>query len=216
MNAMNKFFVAVIVLLFGGKTYAQQAYQAPEYKKMPIQLAVISDLDVGNPIRYSPGMMLDVGIRLAHGSKAKGSSATRTKDRDFYLKPFLGFYKREDYHTALMIGTDFTYRATYPSAIFWDANIGAGYMHLFYNDPTFVYDPNTNTFEEKKLQGYSNVVLKGAINFGVDFSKKASALPLGVYAGAGMLFRYPNNTNWVRHPYVQLGLMYTLKMKKKS
>lgn len=211
---------SIIILLFLGISISQQAvaqeYQAPKYKKMPIQLGIISDLDVGTPIRYSPGMMLEYGVQLAHSEKVKGGSySKKVKDRDFYLKPYVGFYKREDYHTALMLGTEFTYRVTYPAALFWDANIGAAYMHLFYNDPVYVYDPGTQTFEEKKFQGYSNVMIKGSFNIGVDFSKKESGFPLGVYTGAGILFRYPNNTNWVRHPYLQLGLMYTIKKVKK-
>lgn len=190
-------------------------------KKMPLQVAVISDLDVGNPIRYSPGMMVDYGIRLFNKPKDKaragsvGNYGILTKDRELYLKPFAGFYKREDYHTALMIGTELTYRATSPSTFFWDVNAGAGYMHLFYNAPVYVYDPKSNSFSEKKFQGYSNVVAKGSINFGLDFSKKEGAIPIGFYLGAGMLFRYPNNTEWVRHPYLQLGSMFTIKKMKK-
>lgn len=192
-----------------------------DYRKIPIQVAVISDLDVGNPIRYSPGMMVDYGIRLVNKPKEKSRSGSVgkygviTKDRELYLKPFAGFYKREDYHTALMLGTELTYRATSPSSFFWDVNAGAGYMHLFYNAPVFVYDPKNQTFDEKKFQGYSNIVAKGSINFGFDFSKKEGAIPLGFYLGAGMFFRYPNNTEWVRHPYLQLGTMFTFKKDRK-
>ena len=191
-----------------------------EEKKIPIQLSVISDLDVGNPITYAPGMMIDYGIRLMNKPKVKsragsvGNYGALSKDRELYLKPFAGFYKREDYHTAVMLGTDLTFRVTTPSAFFWDVNVGAGYMHLFYNAPTYVYDPKNNSFKEKKFQGYSNIVAKGAINFGMDFSKKPNGIPLGFYLGAGMFFRYPNNTAWVRHPYLQLGTIVTIKKMK--
>jgi hypothetical protein len=179
-------------------------------KKIPIQLAAISDLDIGDPISFSPGMMLDVGLRIMNKPKINGS---RIREREFYLKPFLGFYKREDYHTAVMLGTDLTYRATYPSGIFWDANVGAGYMQLFYNTPVYVYE--NGTFTKKKFQGYANVVIKGAINLGYDLSKSNEKIPLGIYVGGGMFFRYPNNHSFVKHPYLQLGVMYTIRKDKK-
>lgn len=178
-------------------------------KKLPIQVAAITDLDLGDPISYSPGMMVDVGLRLLNKPKIKGD---RVRDRELYLKPFLGFYKREDYHTAVMLGTEITYRATYPSGIFWDANIGGGYMHLFYNTP--VYEYQNGSFKEKKLQGYANVVMKGSLNIGVDLSKKNDRIPLGMYIGGGLFYRYPNNDYWVKHPYFQLGVMYTFKKAK--
>lgn len=183
-------------------------------RKIPFQLSVISDIDIdmkqGNPISFSPGLMFDVGLRVMNKEKDK---ARGTLTREFYVKPFLGFYKRADYHTALMIGTDLTYRATRPTGIFWDFNIGTGYMHLFYNTP--VYEYVDGGFERKRFQGYSNVVVKGAVNVGYDFGHNNSALPLGVFVGGGMFFRYPNNASWPFHPYVQLGLMYTLKKDKK-
>lgn len=179
-------------------------------KKLPIQLAAITDMDLGDPISFSPGMMLDVGLRIMNKPKVKNQ---RIREREFYVKPFLGFYKREDYHTAVMLGTDLTYRATYPSGIFWDANIGAGYMHLFYNTPVYVYD--NGSFTRKRFQGYANVVIKGSINLGIDLSKNNENLPLGVYVGGGMFYRYPNNDYWVKHPYLQLGLMYTIRKDKK-
>lgn len=178
--------------------------------KIPIQVSAISDLDLGDPISFSPGMMLDVGLRIMNKPKINGS---RIREREFYVKPFLGFYKREDYHTALMLGTDLTYRATYPSGIFWDMNVGAGYMHLFYNTPVYKYD--NGTFTQKKLQGYSNVVIKGAVNIGFDVSKNNERIPLGIYVGGGMFSRYPNNHSFVYHPYVQLGVMYTIRKDKK-
>lgn len=178
--------------------------------KIPIQVSAITDMDIGDPISFSPGMMIDVGLRIMDKPKVNGS---RVRDREFYVKPFFGFYKREDYHTAVMLGTDITYRATYPSGIFWDASAGAGYMQLFYNTPVYVYE--NGTFTEKKLQGYANVVIKGMINLGVDFSKNNDKLPLGVYVGGGMFFRYPNNHSFVKHPYLQLGVMYTLRKDKK-
>lgn len=199
--------VALIVfVLYGSNLYAQESQ-----KKMPIQVAAISDLDLGDPISYSPGMMLDVGIRILNKPKIKGA---RIREREFYLKPFLGFYKREDYHTAVMLGSDLTYRATYPSGIFWDANFGAGYMHLFYNTP--VYEYKNGSFKEKKLVGYANVVVKGAINIGFDLSKNNEKVPLGFYAGAGFFFRYPNNDYWVKHPYLQFGAMYTIRKTKSA
>lgn len=188
----------------------QESYAQDNQKKLPIQLAAITDMDLGDPISFSPGMMLDVGIRLMNKPKIKGD---RIRDREFYLKPFLGFYKREDYHTAVMLGTDITYRATYPSGIFWDANIGAGYMHLFYNTPVYVYE--NGSFEQKKFQGYANVVAKGSLNIGIDLSKNNERVPLGIYVGGGMFFRYPNNDSWVKHPYLQLGVIYTLKNKSR-
>ncbi|MCO5248380.1 MAG: hypothetical protein M9887_05470 [Chitinophagales bacterium] len=177
-------------------------------KKLPIQLAAISDMDIGNPIAFSPGLMFDIGFRLMNKPKINTKGI---REREFYIKPFAGFYKREDYHTAVMIGTDLTYRATYPAGVFWDFNVGTGYMHLFYNTPVYEYNASNNSFKEKKLQGYSNVVVKGAIDFGYDFSKNNARVPLGVYAGMGLFFRYPNNDNWVRHPYGQLGLIYTIR-----
>lgn len=186
-----------------------------EQSKLPIQVSAITDLDLGDPISFSPGMMVDVGIRLMNKPKIKNkiNSVQSVRDREIYLKPFVGFYKREDYHTALMLGSDITYRATYPSGIFWDMNVGAGYMHLFYNAPVYVYD--NGSFTQKKFQGYANVVVKGAINLGVDLSKKNENIPLGFYVGGGMFFRYPNNDYWVKHPYLQLGLMYVIKKDKK-
>lgn len=204
------------VLAFLLVAVAIQMQAQEKVKKAPIQLSAISVLDVGDPIRYAPGMFVDYGIRLTGSSKertrynARGLSS-QTKDRDLYLKPFLGFYKREDYHTALMLGTEFTFRATSPGGFFWDANVGAGYMHLFFNAPVYVYE--NGSFEEKKLQGYANVIAKGSVNFGYDLSKSGK-LPLGIYTGLGFMFRYPNNSIWVRSPYFQLGAMYTLKKTK--
>lgn len=189
----------------------QGALSAQEnQKKLPIQVAAITDMDLGDPISFSPGMMLDIGLRIMNKPKVKNQ---KIREREFYVKPFLGFYKREDYHTAVMLGTDLTYRATYPSGIFWDANIGAGYMHLFYNTPVYVYE--NGNFTQKKFQGYANVVIKGAINLGIDLSKNNEKLPLGIYVGGGMFYRFPNNDHWVKHPYLQLGLMYTIRKDKK-
>jgi hypothetical protein len=207
-----------MLLLLPTLLISQLLLAQKDIKKMPIQLAAITNMDVGDPISYSPGMFLDVGIRLAGSSREKSKfgatqSVARTKDRDFYLKPFLGFYKREDYHTAVMVGTDLTFRSTGAGGFFWDANIGAGYMHLFFNAPVYVFE--NGTFEEKKFQGYANVIAKGSVNFGWDFGKANDGLPIGVYTGAGFFFRYPNNSNWVRSPYLQLGIMYTLKKDKK-
>lgn len=207
-----------VLLLLTSFFCSQSLMAQKDIKKMPIQLAAITNMDVGDPISYSPGMFLDIGIRIAGSSTEKnkfGSAqgVVRTKDRDFYLKPFLGFYKREDYHTAVMVGTDLTFRSTGAGGFFWDANIGAGYMHLFFNAPVYVFE--NGTFEEKKFQGYANVIAKGSVNFGWDFGKANGGLPIGVYTGAGFFFRYPNNSNWVRSPYLQLGIMYTLKKDKK-
>lgn len=207
MKSQRLFAVFLFFILFG---FSEHISAQDNQKKLPIQVAAITDMDLGDPISFSPGMMLDVGIRLMNKPKIKG---TRVREREFYLKPFLGFYKREDYHTAVMLGTDITYRATYPSGIFWDANIGAGYMHLFYNTPVYVYE--NGSFTEKKFQGYANVVIKGAVNLGYDFSKNNEKLPLGIYVGGGMFFRYPNNDHWVKHPYMQLGVMYTIRKDKK-
>ncbi len=190
--------------------FSKQLSAQDDQKKLPIQVAAITDMDLGDPISFSPGMMLDIGFRIMNKPKVKNQ---RVREREFYVKPFLGFYKREDYHTAVMLGSDITYRGTYPSGIFWDANIGAGYMHLFYNTPVYVYE--NGVFTEKKFQGYANVVVKGAINLGYDFSKNNEKLPLGMYVGGGMFFRYPNNDHWVKHPYMQLGLMYTIRKDKK-
>lgn len=200
---------AVLFSAFFGLVQGQLSAQENQ-KKLPIQVAAITDMDLGDPISFSPGMMLDVGLRIMNKPKVKNQ---RIREREFYVKPFLGFYKREDYHTAVMLGTDLTYRATYPSGIFWDVNIGAGYMHLFYNTPVYVYE--NGSFTQKKLQGYANVVIKGAINLGIDLSKNNEKLPLGVYVGGGMFYRYPNNDHWVKHPYLQLGLMYTIRKDKK-
>lgn len=203
---MKLLYIPTIILTLVVLQLHQEVAAQDGDKKWPIQVAAISDMDLGDPISFSPGMMVDFGIRLMNKPKIKGS---RVRDREFYLKPFLGFYKRQDYHTATMIGTDITYRATYPSGVFWDFNAGAGYMHLFYNTPVYEYD--NGSFTKKKFQGYANVVVKGAINFGMDFSKNNDRLPLGVYAGAGLFFRYPNNSYWVKHPYVQLGVIYTIR-----
>lgn len=196
---------ALMIVSFSFLTLFAQEDQ----KKLPIQVAAISDLDLGDPISYSPGMFVDVGLRIMNKPKVNGS---RIREREFYVQPFVGFYKREDYHTALMLGTDLTYRATYPSGIFWDANIGTGYMHLFYNTPVYVYE--NGSFTQKKFQGYPNVVIKGALNLGVDLSKNHEKVPLGIYVGGGMFFRYPNNHSWVKHPYLQLGVMYTIRKNK--
>ncbi len=211
----KKYYLAVL-LLSVLLTFPNDQLMAQDdgQRKIPIQLAAISDMDVslnpGSPISFSPGLMLDVGLRLMNKEKLK---ANGNKSREIYLKPFLGFYKRADYHTALMIGSDITYRATSPSGFFWDLNAGTGYMRLFYNTP--VYEYIDGSFEKKRMVGYSNVVIKGNINFGFDFSQSGSGLPFGIYAGGGMFFRYPNNHSWAYHPYVQLGVMYTLKKNKK-
>lgn len=206
---MNKYISQtwVIALVLIGCT--SSVFAQSDIKKMPIQVAALSILDLGDPISYSPGMTLDFGIRIAGSSKEKKSGLT--KDRDFYLKPFIGFYKRENYHTGAMLGTDLTFRATTPSGIFWDANIGLGYLHLFYNAPTYVYE--NGSFVKKKMQGYANMVAKGAVNIGYDFSKSGK-LPLGIYAGMGLQYRYPNNGSSVRAPFFQLGAMYTIKKSK--
>lgn len=201
--------LSAVLLSTGIFLNTENIHAQEEQKKLPIQVAAITDMDLGDPISFSPGMMLDVGIRLTNKPKIKGE---RVRDREFYLKPFLGFYKREDYHTAVMLGTELTYRATYPAGLFWDANIGGGYMHLFYNTPVYVYD--NGSFKQKKFQGYANVVLKGSINVGVDLSKNNDRIPLGIYVGGGMFFRYPNNDSWVKHPYLQLGAIYTIKKSK--
>ncbi|HUH74017.1 MAG TPA: hypothetical protein VLZ75_06370 [Chitinophagales bacterium] len=206
-----KFQLILAVLLISFLRISTTEVSAQDnQRKIPIQVSAISDLDLGDPISFSPGMMLDVGLRIMNKPKINGS---RIREREFYVKPFLGFYKREDYHTALMLGTDLTYRATYPSGIFWDANAGAGYMHLFYNTPVYKYE--NGTFTQKKFQGYANVVIKGAINLGFDLSKNNEKLPLGFFVGGGMFFRYPNNHSFVMHPYLQLGAMYTIRKDKK-
>lgn len=212
---MNAKHISVIMLMWSIFLLSPQSASAQDdgYRKMPLQLSVISDIDVavgtGKPLSYSPGMMIDVGIRLLNKQKDKPRG---TLARELYIKPFLGFYKREDYHTALMMGADLTYRATRPSGMFWDFNIGSGYMHLFYNTP--VYEYKDGEFERKRFQGYANVVVKGAINVGYDMSHKEGKVPLGFYVGGGMISRYPNNGKWPFHPYIQLGMMYTIKKKK--
>ena len=199
-------FVLIFSLLALHNTIAQESG-----KKLPIQLAAITDMDIGNPISFSPGMMFDIGLRIMNKPKVNQRGI---REREFYLKPFVGFYKREDYHTALMVGTDLTYRATYPSGVFWDFNVGSGYMHLFYNTPVYEYNSSDNSFKRKKFQGYSNVLVKGAIDLGFDLSKNNERVPLGIYIGMGLLMRYPNNASWIRHPYGQLGLMYTIRKNK--
>lgn len=180
------------------------------YRKIPLGIHYIADLDLGDPIRIEPGFGIDAGWRLIGRESNKSSKSIET---DIYLKPGMSYFSRKNYYNALVLSASLAMRITFNRGLFFEIDATPGYMAKFYNAD--VYEYVDGSFKKSKAR-QSNLYLGGDVNFGYDFSKKKEDNGLGIIAGLGFFWRYPNNTQFIRHQYLKLGLTYTLRQIKSN
>ena len=178
------------------------------YRKIPLGIHYYADLDAGSPIRIDPGFGIDAGWLLV-GRESNNSS--KSIETDICLKPGFSFFLRKNYYNAIVLSAGLSLRTTFSKGLFFEIQATPGYMHKMYNAD--VYEYSNGTFEKKRASD-ENLYLGGDINIGYDFSKKKEDNGLGIIAGLGFFWRYPNNTEFVRHQYLKFGLTYTLRQIK--
>jgi hypothetical protein len=202
---MKKFAFLICLLTLTNLLYAGGK---SSYRKIPLGIHYYADLDVGSPIRVDPGFGIDAGWRLIGRESNKISKSVET---DICLKPGFSFFLRKNYYNAIVLSAALSWRTTFSKGFFFELVATPGYMHKMYNAD--VYEYSNGTFEKKRASD-PNLYLGGDLNVGYDFSKKKEDNGLGIIAGLGFFWRYPNNTQFVRHQYLKFGLTYTLRQIK--
>lgn len=200
-----------LILLAIILTTSGHAGDKSSYRKAIIGINYLADIDVGDPLRFEPGFNLEGGWRLLGRESSNGKSSSSTTETDIYLKPGFSYFKRANYYTGLVISSGLCLRTTFKRGVFFEINATPGYMHKIYNAD--VYDYSNGSFSKSRASD-PNLFLGGDINMGIDFSKKKETSGIGLIGGAGFFWRFPNNSSWVRHQYLKLGLTFTVRTKR--
>lgn len=174
----------------------------------------IADVDLFKPTNVNLGLSFSGGIRLLYKPKLnKGKSvySPRVIEREIFIKPTFGYIYRKRFNTSLFFIPELAYRHTFYKGIFVELNFDAGYMYTKLNAP--VYERQNDGSFKKIFFGYHNLMLGGKIVAGYDFSKNMRT-PLAINFGTGVFYRYPNNQQWIKHVYAEVGLSYVFRRAK--
>lgn len=175
---------------------------------------LIADVELLKPVTQSYGLELNTHLRILSKPRIrKGGNEYNPKfaERELFVKPAFGFIYRRRYHTGIYFTPGIAYRHTSPLGIYMEMGIDAGYYFAKLNAPVYEMQPD-GTFEEVG-GGFSNVMLGGKVMAGFDLSKKYE-IPICLNGGAGVFYRFPNNQQWIRHIFVQVGFSYIFRRVK--
>ena len=195
----------LFLFLIQGTLMAQgnKASNSSVKRMIPITLAYYGELELEDPVRSEPGLMIEFTVPLVSNIKSNPKHL-----RQLTLKPVIGFYNRKDYHTGVMLWTQVGFKTIRRSGFFWSVNAGPGYLHTFYNAPVYEQQDD-GSFSQKKFVGEPNAILGGEIDLGWDFMKKRE-VPLSFFIGGGFWGEYPSNDQWTRHKFTKLGISYVI------
>jgi hypothetical protein len=197
-----------------GKYKDQISVEGLRYTKYIASAQMLSDIELLKPVTQSLGLEVNGYFRFFSKPKLrKGSSEYNPKisERELFVKPSFGFIYRRRYHTGIFFTPSLAFRNTAPKGFFVELNADAGYYFAKLNAPVYEMQPD-GTFEEVG-GGFSNVIVGGKLLAGFDLSKKYE-IPFCLNAGFGIFYRYPNNTQWVRHVVLQAGVSYIFRRAK--
>ena len=198
MRTCRNISITVILVLLG--TIGLQAQE----RMIPLSLSYYMDLELESPVRVDPGLLIDLTFPIASNA---GKSSNHY--REFHFKPTFGFYKRENYHTGMIIWTQLGFKGIRRSGAFWEINAGPGYLHTFYNAPVFAQNPD-GSFSEQKVEGDFHAMVGGDLSIGWDFAR-STEIPISVFVGGGFYGRFPHNSNWARHKFMKIGFSYVFR-----
>ena len=220
MNSNYRFIFFIFLSFYFGSLFAQDAtlkyknllpVEGLKYKKTIISVAGIADIEFIKPVSINLGMEFGGYIRLFSKAKQiqkKSAYDIKVADRDLFIKPTIGFLYRERYQTGLYFMPSFVYRHTTPKIFYTEISISGGYYYAKLNVPTYEVTPSG---EVNKIKvGFSNAIVGGNFNAGLDFSKSGRT-PLNLFGGIGLYYNFPNNHNWTRHIIVQAGVAYIIR-----
>lgn len=220
MKQYIRFFIIFLFFICTNSIYAQNSttdykkllpVEGLKYKKTIVSFAINSDVEFIKPVSLDFGAEAGVYIRLFSKAKQiqkKSIYDIKVADRDFFIKPTIGFLYRERFHTGIYAMPSLVYRHTTPKLFYAELNFDVGYYYAKLNAPT--YEVSSSGEVKPTKGGFSQAILGGKFIGGLDFSKN-SKVPLNLFGGVGLYYNYPNNQTWTRHIIVQVGAAYIIR-----
>lgn len=116
----------------------------------------------------------------------------------------LAAYHHRGFHTGVLGGVELGYRYTFPAGFFFDARVGAGYLHAILAGDTWAPDGNGG-FTGVPTASRGGFAPSAALGLGVDLSRRSRA-PLSVFLRCTAFGQAPVNDGVVLHLAAQLGV----------
>ncbi|MFN8284851.1 MAG: hypothetical protein U0U67_16630 [Chitinophagales bacterium] len=185
-----------------------------KYRKHFFSVSGITHITFVKPIQMVFGVEASGGYRIFSKPKLNpGSSVLNPKiiEREIFIKPTFGYIYRKRYNTSFYFIPEIAYRHTFAIGIYTEINVDVGYQYSKLNAP--VYERQSDGTFSKVRYGFHNVLVGGKILAGYDCSKKLE-VPLAVHFGTGLLYRYPNNHQWVSNLLAEVGISYVFRREK--
>lgn len=199
-----------------------------------LSLTVCSDL-FAQAIETRRSAVKNTPIDIALGNFSVGLPFSKVLIHKFYPIATLGteFYYRNKKHSqiyqavkiggyytkyntsALFVNTEIGYRYILGFGLFADANLGAGYSHLF--RPNAIYKSNEGEYKQIRDWGKPSLMADFSLSAGYDFSKKLNK-PVSVFARYSNLIQLFYNADIPVLPQnsFQIGTRFLINQNKKS
>jgi hypothetical protein len=214
-RTMRKVLFAALVVIITGSNCWHLCGQEVEtkkhwFEKHPIDFAT-GNFSVGMPFshificKFYP--MATFGTEFYYRNK---------KHSQIYQTARIGGYYNKYNTSALFLNTEIGYRYTFGFGLFADANLGAGYSHLF--RPDAIYKLNSNgEYEQVRDWGKPSLMADFSLSVGYDFRMKLRA-PVSVFLRYGSYIQLFYNSDLPALPQnsFQIGTRFFIHQKQRS
>ncbi len=165
-----------------------------------------AELEVAHPLEVNaayfgemglhPGLRAGVDVGLVVSPRHALIGGLRT-----------GFYVAPGQHSALAAGARLAWRFTALAGFSAELFAGASLLGTFSTGDVYG-ERSDGTVGKVANAPYAAFMPEGGLTLGWNLSRTTLALPLRPFFNLGMFGRFPVNTHWVPHPFVEIGLAF--------